>query len=220
MKSAKDYAALAKERALALARDTGAAESIHGQLDAARVLVREAAKEVGLLETVQLLALRLEADWRKSYEAHVADTCSEGVSLVFGESLEVNVISSTKAGASAVRFALDAGNGDTDIMSAEGRSLREVIAFLLRVITISEARPAMLHFLTLDEEFGGVSEENVPAVATLLRKLVDEGDQQLLFVTHNRSFADMADRVYEVQKNGSEGVVKLLRDRADNHLYV
>lgn len=171
--------------------------------------------EVEVLDLTQQLALALEGAWRKTFETTLAEVISEGLTLVFGEKMFLNIKSTTKAGASAVSFTLDTPTGETPIMNAEGGSVVQVVSFLLRLMVTLQHRPEIRKVLTLDEAFGGLSEENIPLLASLLRQLVDDTGIQLLFVTHNRQFGEVADRVFDVKKAKGEGVVTLLKTQND-----
>lgn len=164
-------------------------------------------------EKAQGVLLALEEAWRKDFERNVEEIISDGISLVFGEPLEFRLNTSIKAGASAIDFEIETADGSTPVMNAEGGSLVEVISFLLRVLIILAYKPALRKVLVADEMFGGVSEENTPTLAALLRKIVDETGIQIILATHNKALAELADIVYEVKNTGGIGRIVPLKTR-------
>ena len=165
-------------------------------------------EEVSLLasiethEKAQAILLALEEAWRKDFEKSVETIVSEGIRLVFGdEDLDFTVVTSIKAGASAVTFELEMADGVvTDIMDAEGRSIAEVVSFLLRVLLILAHKPALRKVILLDEPFGGISAKRMPFFQLLLRRVVTESGIQVIMTTHDTSHLEYADVVYEVNK--------------------
>lgn len=206
------------DRALHLARDEGARERVQQQLVTARAEQKKLATDVEVLEITQALAIALEGQYRQAFEARVSDTCSDGLTLVFREGMELRIIASTKNGQSAVEFSLETGYGEADVMTAEGGSVAQVVSYLLRVLfTVSHME--LRNTVFLDEAFNGLDEAAIPAVALLMRKLVDESQMQMVMSTHNKAFIDIADAVYEVQKPKDVARVASLKTKNDNHLY-
>ena len=171
-------------------------------------LAQHEKSEVQLLSTIEIhekaqaVLLALEEAWRKDFEKSVETIVSEGIRLVFGdEDLDFTVVTSVKAGASAVSFELEMADGIvTDIMDAEGRSIAEVVSFLLRVLLILAHKPALRKVIILDEPFGGISAKRMPFFQQLLRKIVEESGIQIIMTTHDMTHLEYADVVYEVKK--------------------
>lgn len=197
-------------------RAIGARDQVLADLSDTRAKHTVTQSEVTILEVTQQLALALEDAWRKGFENNVAAIVSEGLELVFGDAMIFKINSETKAGASAVTFTLETVNGETSIMNAEGGSVVQVASFLLELLAILAYRPAMRKTLLLDEAFGGLSDENIPAVAQLMRKLIDESGQQIILVTHERAFMDVADVVHEAKRVGGITSFTCLKSRRDD----
>lgn len=157
---------------------------------------------IEMYEKAQVVLLALEESWRKDFEKSVETIVTEGIRLVFGdEDLDFSVVTSVKAGSSAVSFELEMADGVvTDILDAEGRSIAEVVSFLLRVLLILAHKPALRKVIILDEPFGGISSKRMPFFQQLLRKIVDESGIQIIMTTHDMSHLEYADSVYEVKK--------------------
>ena len=172
-------------------------------------------EEAEVLELTQKLALALEGQWRKTFEASLEEVVSDGLTLVFGESMYLHIQSGVKNGASAVSFTIETAYGETPIMNSVGGSVVELVSFLLRLMVVLSHRPELRRVVLLDEAFGGFNEENVPHVARLLRQLVDETGMQVIFVTQDRQYADVADVVLDVTRVKGRGKVVVLKERQD-----
>ena len=197
-------------------------DRLRGQVSLVETQVDSHAAELNMLtlnldrESSALGVLQaIEQAWSKGFEQTLAETVSEGLSLVFGEPLALQVTSEFQRGQSAVTFSLlQHDNEATDIMEAEGGSVVNVASFLLRVLLLMAIRPSLRKTIILDEPFTGISMEHIPAAAKLLRKLVDESGLQIIMVTHEPALAEQADVVYEVDA----GEVSILARRDSAHL--
>ena len=184
------------------AEQTAVARRLKTQLSSFEAREKELDTEIEVYEKAQAVLLALEEAWRKDFEKSVETIISEGIRLVFGdEDLDFTVVTSVKAGASAVSFELEMADGVvTDIMDAEGRSIAEVVSFLLRVLLILAHKPALRKVIILDEPFGGISAKRMPFFQQLLRKIVEESGVQIIMTTHDMTHLEYADVVYEVKK--------------------
>lgn len=174
---------------------------------------QELESSIEVYEKAQAVLLALEESWRKNFERSVERIVTEGIQLVFGDDLDFKVVTSVKAGASAVEFELETPDGIIDnLLDAEGRSVAEVVSFLLRILLILSFRPQLRKVIILDEPFGGISSKRMPAFQQLLRKMVTETGIQVIMVTHDMSHLEYADIVYEVTKPNKGPAVVRRRD--------
>jgi DNA repair exonuclease SbcCD ATPase subunit len=187
-----------------LAEDHGrrlaVANRIQQQLESAKGRRRSSESELELEEKAQQVLLALEEVWRKDFERNIEEIITEGIQLVFGDDLDFIVETKVERGASAIEFFIERNESTIDIDS-DGGSMVQVVSFILRLILIKAHRPQLRQFVAIDEAFNGVDENHMPAVGSLLRKMVDESRVQILFVTHNPVFIEYADVVYEITKN-------------------
>lgn len=198
-----------------LLQQVGARERVERQLKDARARHASLTEDAEVLELTQQLALALEGQWRKAFEASLEEVVSDGLTLVFGESMYLHIQSGVKNGASAVSFTIETSWGETPIINSVGGSAVELVSFLLRLMVVLSHRPELRKVLLLDEAFGGFNEENVPHVAKLLRQLVDETGMQIIFVTQDRQYADVADVVLDVTRVKGRGKVVVLKTARD-----
>lgn len=169
-------------------------------------------EEAEVLELTQQLAIALEGEWRKTFEASLEEIVSDGLTLVMEEDTYLHIKSGVKNGASAVSFSIETPRGETGIVDCVGGSVVQITSFLLRLMVTLAHRPELRRVILLDEAFGGLQEEKVPVLARLLRQLVDDTGIQLIFVTQDRQYADVADVVIDVKSVGRVEVVKTERD--------
>jgi DNA repair exonuclease SbcCD ATPase subunit len=102
-------------------------------------------------------------------------------------------------------FDVDGGVEVTsEIMGAHGGGPSDVIGFMLKLLVVifngkSKVRP----ILFLDETFSHLSDEYLPAMGEVIRKFVDEldSDLQVVLVTHQKEFVDVADVAYKFSLN-------------------
>jgi len=189
--------------ALTCAQFEGQIQALTREIEEAETRVDKAALDSDELALALAILQRLEAAWKKTFEATLADVVSRGLSIVFGEVMRVEITSDVQRGASAVEFRLTTGSGNealtTHIIGARGGSVVEVAAFLLHVLVILSSRPPLRRIILIDESFRMVADENLPALAEMIRRLAHRLAFQIVLTTHISVFVDAADVVYEVK---------------------
>ena len=151
----------------------------------------------------------------KQYKAQEAieQLVTRGLQTIFDESLSFVIRQDVKAKRAEVTFIVRSDRADgtiieTDILSARGGGLAAVVGFLLRlVVLLLGAGAKEEHILVLDETFSHVSEEYLPSLKDFLRKIVDKTGVQILMVTHQNQFIEIADKVYRLSSTGDKTIV-------------
>ena len=130
---------------------------------------------------------------------------SYGLTLVFGDRfkqfrLNAGVERNQVVLNPTLVFEVDEGIPVTsDIMGAQGGGPADCVGCMLKLLVlIFNGRDKVRPVLFMDETFSHLSEEYLPAMAAVIRKFVDEmgNDLQIVLVTHQPTFADVADVVY------------------------
>lgn len=183
----------------ALARHEGAREAVAATLAEAEERVAATSDEAELLRTVLDRLEGMDAAWRRNFEHSLATIVSDGLSLVFGEELQVLIQPSTKADMSAVDFIMKRGGQEEDVLDGQGGGYVNIIAFLLRVLLIVAARPLLRYVLVLDEPFAHLSQEFRHALAEMMVALIDRLGFQALMITQEREYVDVADVAYRAE---------------------
>jgi hypothetical protein len=112
-------------------------------------------------------------------------------------------------------FEVDGVEVTSAIMGAQGGGPSDVVGFVLKLLTlIFNGRDKVRPILFLDETFSHLSSEYLPAMAQVIRKFVDElgSDLQIVLVTHQKIFADVADVAYKfsVDNEGHTGTERIV----------
>lgn len=181
-------------------RKVAVGERVKAQLEEHAKAKAAADKELVVQEKAQAILLKLEEVWRKDFERGIEQVVTEGIELVFGRGDEFLINTQVRAGASAITFEIENASSHAEIQDSQGGSLVQVVSFLLRLILVKASIPPMRQVIILDEPFEGVHAENVPLVATLVRKMVDDSNIQVIIVTQNEKYMEYADRAYDITK--------------------
>jgi hypothetical protein len=148
---------------------------------------------------------------QESAQKAVETVVTSGLQSIFGPELSFVLVPGMRGKTPIVEFVvrttLDGKIVETDVMDSRGGGLAAVVGFLLRVaVLLLGKKPDPVIFL--DETFGMLSTEYVPAMADFLRELVDRTGIQVVLITHQDQFAEVADRKYRLELD-SEGWTKV-----------
>lgn len=211
-----DLAALNRQVAGTIDRGLGARELLERQLAEAGTRQSNALEEMKLLENVVALLAALQETWKERFQAAIGQIVSEGLAGVFGEKLELVCEIGQSGDRPTARFAVRDSRGlETEIMDARGGGLVNVVSFLLRVLVLLSARPAMRRLLVLDESFNNVSEEFLAPLVTLIRRICEDGQVQMVLITHRDALAEAADVAYRFTLVDGVTRVEKIRSRED-----
>ena len=207
LQNATDLMVRVQERAEVLNRELakheGARENVAKSLAEAEARVQETGDETEILDVVLKLLVDMGGDFQRNFQHSLAGLVSEGLSQVFGEALEVLIETSTKADMSAINFVLIKNGGEKeDLMGGQGGGYINIIAFLMRVLLILAARPLLRRLLVLDEPFAMISPEFRHSAAEMMEALIDRLDFQMIMVTQEWEYAEVADVAIKVEMKG------------------
>ncbi len=166
-----------------------------------------------LTETLAVLR-GLEVQYRERFQKNLSAIVSRAVSAVFGEEIEVKLVAKTFRDVTSLDIRIMQDGLETDIFSARGGSLVQVVAFALRVLMVA-SNPKLRNFIALDEPFAMVSAEYRPKVAELVVELAKNPGIQFLIITHEPELLEAADMAYEVGKKDGRATLKILKTPAE-----
>jgi IS4 transposase len=181
-------------------RRAAVAERIRLQLTSRETALVTHAEQLLVQEKAQAILVKLEEVWRKDFERGIEQVVTEGLELVFGRGSDFFIDTQVKGGASSITFDIETPEVRCEIQESQGGSLVQVVSFLLREILVKAATPPMRQTILLDEAFEGVHAENVPLVALLVSKMVEDSGIQIIMVTQNPVYTEYADAVYDITK--------------------
>lgn len=181
-------------------RKLAVVERLNQQLSKAEAKRDLVTRQQEIEEKAQAILLKLEDIWRKDFETGIENIVTEGLNLVFGTDEAFVITTKVERGASAIEFSIETPTATVEVEDRGGARV-QVVSFLLRVILIKAARPALRPVVLIDEGFNAVSEEYRPAVGALIRKIVEESGVQVIYVSQERIFIEYADICYEIQQH-------------------
>ncbi len=126
---------------------------------------------------------------------------TQGLRTIFGDELSFRLVPGVRAKSPVVDFIVqsrldDATVVETDVLDARGGGLAAVVGFLLRLVILLLSRQRQDTVVFLDESFAHVSAEYLPRLIEFLKELVTKTGVQIILVTHEPAFAEIATNVY------------------------
>ena len=93
-----------------------------------------------------------------------------------------------------------------------GGSVVDIISCALRVVLWAIEKPRIINMMLLDEPFKNLGQQEELLLAGQVLKDVSKNlDLQLIVITHSPEFAEISDTVYQVENDGMESSVKLIK---------
>lgn len=145
----------------------------------------------------------MERLW-ESAKKLVEEVITYGLKLVFGQSLELKVVSDVAANQSVADMELIADGHPRDIIESEGGSVSDLVSILARWVVL--LRSERRRILILDEPFRCVDTGKVDLILKLLVELSETLKTQVIMVSHHEGFMDrdLVKRCYLVEKKAGK----------------
>jgi len=189
----------AKEWERTLSERKGRLDQIQSELRDKFEKLQEVQAQLEVKNKAIIIMSTMADQKREEARNSIEGIVSHALETVFGPKLQFRLISETKQGQPSFRIALfnTESEEEEDPLDSHGGGVAQIVAFILRVITILMSNPPLSRFVALDESFGMVSLDYRPRVSALLRELADNAGFRFLLVTHDeQAFLQYADRVY------------------------
>lgn len=195
-------------------------DSLSGEAKIMLQRAKELKEEIAVLEDesvtldqVSILLNSLGEERQMAAQAVIEELVTKGLQEIFDSTLSFHITQSTKARAASVDFfirtTLEKIVIDTPVMEARGGGVAATVGFLLRlVVMLLRTGASGENILVLDETFAHVSDDYVPNVGAFLREIVDKTGVQIIMVTHQREFEEVADTVYRFTTANGETQVQ------------
>lgn len=163
--------------------------------------IAELDQVVAELDRVTLLLNSMGEDRQEAAQRNIEALVTRGLQTIFDDTLSFHMVQSVRGKAVNVDFmvrtTLPGSVVETPVMDARGGGLAATIGFLLRLVVMLLSRGTRTeNLLVLDETFAHVSDEYVGPVGEFLREIVDKTGIQIVMVTHQPEFGEVADKVY------------------------
>lgn len=151
------------------------------------------------LDRILAVLRGLEVNYRGRLQKRLSAVVSQAVSAVFDEDIKVLIEDATFRGVTSMAIMIEQDGLKTDIFSAKGGTLVDIVAFALRVLMVIWS--GLQRVVVLDEPFAHVNgEEYRLRAADLLRELHRQLGVQFIVVAHETEMVDVADVAYEITK--------------------
>lgn len=163
--------------------------------------VAELGKQVETLERAAAVLSSVGEQRQATAQQQIESLVTVGLQTIFGPGLSFRLVAGMRGKTPVVelvvRSDLDGVPVETSVLDARGGGLAATVGFLLRLVVMLLSKEKNGKILLLDESFSHLSSQFVPAMADFLRELVDRTGVQIILVTHDRTYLDVADCRYE-----------------------
>lgn len=132
----------------------------------------------------------------------IKDLISRGLRTIFDIPFQFEIKTVTKRGNLSYEMYLIEDGKERSIIDSYGGGVVSVISILLRIVTILIVQPPMRRVLFLDESLAQLSKQYVPNAAKFFKELGAELGFKILMISHDPTFIDYADKVYQISKEG------------------
>lgn len=199
--SSQELSRYSDEKKNKLAQGIGAAKVIIARKAELDSEVNFLAEQVATLEKAAGVLAKIGEERQQEAQNQIESLVTQGLQKIFGPHLTFKVVQSVKGRTPVVDFVIQTTLADgkvreTDILSAMGGGVSAVTGFLLRLVVLLLDKSKKSSILVLDETFAHVSDAYLPALADFLREIVDKAQVQIIMVTHQQIFSEVADKAY------------------------
>lgn len=169
------------------------------------------AKEDILLEKVSELFKFLINKYVYEYAESFSKIVTEGLrTIYFDQEITFDIEVDQKRGKICVDFVLEQNGVRQNPLEGFGGGVSSIVSILLRILVILKADLA--RYLILDESLAALSDNYVEGCGLFLKKLCEDMGVNVLLITHNQDFVDLADNAY-MGVSGTDNRLRLQRLR-------
>jgi len=154
--------------------------------------------DITVLDKVGELYKHLLDRYVNQYAESFSSVITEGLQSIFhDQDISFDVVVGQKHGKVWVDFETVHDGTRGQALESFGGGVASIQSLLLRILVILKKNLA--RYLILDESLAALSEEYVENAAIFLKKICKDLDMNVLLVTHNKTFLDLADTAYEAE---------------------
>jgi len=182
-------------------------ESLSKYKDSALDKREEAKSVVAVFEKVMLLFNNMGEEAQDILRSKLETLVSYGLQVVFQEKYQFKMNTRILRGQVSMEFTVIKDGIETDVMFSHGGGIAVVVAFILQFVVLAILKGVVAPVLVMDEALAQLSENYRERMALFIRELVDKTDIQIIFVTHQLVYCDVADKSFQFQIKNGETVV-------------
>lgn len=170
---------------------------------------RNEANEV-LLKVVELFK-SLGSGREQELLSRLEEFVSLGLSAVFGEKNIFKTALSSDGKDLKVDFFVDVEGIACDVTNAKGGGVAEVVSMLLQLFFVVAVRNKVAPVLILDTAMVHLSDQYHRNMSSLLKRLTNALDIQIILMAHSGEFGESADVLYEFSQEAGKTQARRLK---------
>ena len=150
------------------------------------------------LEKLQSLIIDIGHKSQQDVIGYMEETVGLAIKSIFGEEYNFKIEFDVKRDQTECRFYVDKNGLLLEPRSdVQSHGITDVAAFALHMLVlVLEKAPSIL--IADEPQFKNISKDNLPEVADMVAKLVNELGIQLIMVTHIKEMIQIADNIIEI----------------------
>lgn len=192
-----DLAALVRQARQQADRDSGRALELAQAGREADAAIARLEQQVALHARVAALLTTVGEQAQETARGQFEALATHGLQVIFGEGLSFRLVPGEAGGQATleavIRSEHDGQVIETPALGARGGGMVAVTGFIMQLVMLLKT-PGVRRVLFLDETFAHVPVANREALARFLREIADRAKVQIVMVTHDRVYAEHADR--------------------------
>jgi DNA repair ATPase RecN len=187
----------------------GKLEAITNTLKACQTRVQELELNQNTVEKSSIFLQSLSDTSRIQVVEKISGLVTEVLQAVKDTNLSFRMELGTERNQPDLKFLLHDAitNTDMNILESAGGGIADLVSFALRVSLLLKWKPSLEKVLVLDETLKFISVADQELAGEFVRKLSEQLGLQIIFISHSKTLAEKAHRVFEVTKEN--GVSKV-----------
>lgn len=188
----------------------GKLEAITASLQACRSRVQELELNQDTVEKSSLFLQSLSDTARVQIVEKISGLVTEVLQAVKDKNLTFKMELGTERGQPDLTFfVVDSIAGkEMDVLESCGGGVADLVSFALRVSLLLKWKPSLERVLICDEQLKFVSVQDQELAGEFIRKLSEQLGLQIIFISHSKTLAEKAHRVFEVIKQDGISIVE------------
>jgi DNA repair exonuclease SbcCD ATPase subunit len=189
----------------------GKLEAITNSLQACQNRVRELELNQDTVERASLFLQSLSDTARIQVVEKISGLVTEVLQAVKDKNLTFKMELGTERGQPDLKFfVVDELTGkEMDVLESCGGGIADLVSFALRVSLLLKWQPKLERVLICDEQLKFVSVQDQELAGEFIRKLSEQLGLQIIFISHSKTLAEKAHRVFEVMKENGISQIKV-----------
>ena len=192
-----DLALLVRQARQQVDRDSGRALELAQAGREAVAGIARLEEQVALHARVAALLTTVGEQAQETARQQFEELATHALQVIFGAGLSFRLVPGETGGQVTLEAVIRSEHGgqviETPALGARGGGMVAVTGFIMQLVMLLKT-PGVRRVLFLDEPFAYVPVANREAVARFLRDIADRAQVQIVMVTHDRVYADYADR--------------------------